>query len=70
MKYDFMISFYDAISETLRPYLNHFDVMKIPPKCESDQNFFSLIQAQYWKVLKVLKLGMIIKFAKNLNHSL
>ena len=70
MKYDFVISFYDAISETLRPYLNHFDVMKIPPKCESDQKNFSLIQAQYWKVLKVLKLGMIIKFAKNLNHGL
>ena len=37
MKYDFMISFYDTLAKL---YLNHFDVMKISPKCESDQDFF------------------------------
>ena len=29
MKYDFMISFYDAFSETLQRCLNNFDAMTI-----------------------------------------
>ena len=35
-----MTSWFLFMTQLAKLYLNHFDVMKISPKCESDQDFF------------------------------